>query len=199
MHSNIIFSILLYFSCGILRSRFKTNITYAFVISHIYDACHSRLILFDFILSSVGVSIKTDFALDNWIYCTLYSQTVRDYRQYSAIAILHTLQFIIAHALGFSVFSTRMLATDISQSQCNFKSHIKSSFHILIPFLSLFCSRQFPRLDSIQLRPETRLLTSRLLFCTTPCCRTLLYKHFRRTTQKTQPLLLRRCFYRTIA
>jgi hypothetical protein len=32
---------------------------------------------------------------------------------YIAIAILHTLQFTIAHALGFSVFTSRLLATDL--------------------------------------------------------------------------------------
>jgi hypothetical protein len=33
-------------------------------------------------------------------------------RNYSAIADLHTLQFTITHALGFSVFTSRILATD---------------------------------------------------------------------------------------
>jgi hypothetical protein len=80
------------------------------------------------------------------IYCTLYLHTVRDYTQYSALAILHTSQFTVAHALGFSVFTSRILATDISQSHCNFKSHAKCSFHSLIPFLPLFCSCQFRRL-----------------------------------------------------
>jgi hypothetical protein len=32
---------------------------------------------------------------------------------YSAIADLHTLEFIVTHALGFSVFTSRILATDI--------------------------------------------------------------------------------------
>jgi hypothetical protein len=31
---------------------------------------------------------------------------------YSAIADLHTLQFTVTHALGFSVFTSRILATD---------------------------------------------------------------------------------------
>jgi hypothetical protein len=33
-----------------------------------------------------------------------YTFTTRDYRQYSAIADLHTLQFTAAHTLGFTVF-----------------------------------------------------------------------------------------------
>jgi hypothetical protein len=41
---------------------------------------------------------------------------------YSAIADLHTLQFTVTHALGFSVFTSRILATD---------------FHIVVIPLSL--------------------------------------------------------------
>jgi hypothetical protein len=43
---------------------------------------------------------------------------------YSAIAILHTLEFTVAHALGFSVFTSRILATDLSQSHYHFNSHM---------------------------------------------------------------------------
>jgi hypothetical protein len=46
---------------------------------------------------------------------TLYFQT-RDYRQYIAIADVHTLQFTVTRALGFSVFTSRILATDLQQS-----------------------------------------------------------------------------------
>jgi hypothetical protein len=46
----------------------------------------------------------------------------RDYRQYGAIALLHILQFTVTrthartHTLGFSVFISRILATDLSVS-----------------------------------------------------------------------------------
>jgi hypothetical protein len=33
--------------------------------------------------------------------------------KYSAIADLHTLQFTVTNALGFSVFASRILATDL--------------------------------------------------------------------------------------
>jgi hypothetical protein len=33
---------------------------------------------------------------------------------YGAIADLHSLQFTVAHALGFSVFTSRLLATDLN-------------------------------------------------------------------------------------
>jgi hypothetical protein len=44
-------------------------------------------------------------------------------------------QFTVAHALGLSVFTSRILATDLSQSRCHFNSHITSSWHSLILFL----------------------------------------------------------------
>jgi hypothetical protein len=68
------------------------------------------------ILSGAGglrVTYKTGFGLDNWIYWPLYIHMIRNYRQYSAIADLHTLQFTVTYALGFSVFISRILATDL--------------------------------------------------------------------------------------
>jgi hypothetical protein len=70
-----------------------------------------------------------------WIYCILYVHTLRGCMKYSAIAILHTFQLTVTHALGLSVFTSRTLATDLSQSRCHIYSHIKSSWHNLIPFL----------------------------------------------------------------
>jgi hypothetical protein len=49
--------------------------------------------------------------------------------------------------LGFSVFTSRLLAMGLSQSHWHFKSHVMSSLHCLIPLLPLFCSCQFQRLD----------------------------------------------------
>jgi hypothetical protein len=37
-----------------------------------------------------------------------------NYNQYSVIADLHTFQFTVAHALGFSVSTSRLLATDLN-------------------------------------------------------------------------------------
>jgi hypothetical protein len=58
------------------------------------------------------------------------------YRQYSAIADLHTLYSTVAHALGFSVSTSRLLATDLRQKLA-LKSlqvlHIKSCNHTLNP------------------------------------------------------------------
>jgi hypothetical protein len=96
-------------------------------------------------------------------------------RQYSAISGLDTLQFTVTHALGFSVFTSRILATDLQQYHCNLKSHTKSSIHSLIPLLTLFCNCQ---LSSIPLlsgsypcrlasRNSTHFFSTELFFITT--------------------------------
>jgi hypothetical protein len=123
------------------------------------------------------VTYKTGFGLDDWIYCTLCIHTTWDYRQYSATAILHTFQFTVAHSLGFSVLTSCILVVDLSQSHCHFKSHMKSSFPSLIPFLPLFCNCQ---LSSIPLLPSS--YPSRL--ASRNSTRLLLYaaKHFFITT-----------------
>jgi hypothetical protein len=105
--------------------------------------------------------------MDDWIYCTLYIHTFRDYRRYSAIAILHTVQFTVAHALWFSVLTSCILATDVSQSRCNFRSHMKSSWHNRIPFLPFILNHLL--LSS----SELDTIPSRLLHFTT----TVLYSY----------------------
>jgi hypothetical protein len=112
--------------------------------------------------------------LDDWIYWHL-THTIRDYEQYSTIADLHTSQFTVTHTLGFSVFTSCALATDSYQSHCNFKSHMKSSLHSLIPFLP-----SYPRRLASQ--------NSTLFYAATASFETLLYNHFAWTTQKTQLL-----------
>jgi hypothetical protein len=41
-----------------------------------------------------------------------------NYNQYSAIADLHILQFTVTHALEFSVFISRILATELELFHC---------------------------------------------------------------------------------
>jgi hypothetical protein len=50
---------------------------------------------------------------DDCIYCSFFTITLT-YNQYSAINDLHTFQFTVAHALGFSVSTSRILATDLN-------------------------------------------------------------------------------------
>jgi hypothetical protein len=83
------------------------------------------------ILSRVGVTIKRRFGLGDWIYWPLIHSYTWGLRQYSAIADLHT--FTIHRYTR----SSRILATDSSQSHWHFRAHVKSSCHSLIPFLAI--------------------------------------------------------------
>jgi hypothetical protein len=53
-----------------------------------------------------------------------------NYNYYSAIADLHNLQFTVAHALGFPVFISRLLATDL-----NTESSTSNHYEVFLPFL----------------------------------------------------------------
>jgi hypothetical protein len=53
----------------------------------------------------------------------LFHKHLENTDNYSAIDILHSLQFIVANALGFSVFISPVPATDFSPSDRNFTSH----------------------------------------------------------------------------
>jgi hypothetical protein len=79
-----------------------------------------------------------------------------------------------SHALGFSAFIIRILATDLQQSHCNFKAHMKSSFRSLIPVLPLFCNCHFRRLSSAPLLPSSYdgRLASRNSILHSLCCST---------------------------
>jgi hypothetical protein len=64
------------------------------------------------------------------------------------------------------LLTTRILATDLSQPHCHFKSYIKSSCHSLVPFLPLQMPIPKTRLHSVpssypgRLAPESRPFTS---------------------------------------
>jgi hypothetical protein len=82
---------------------------------------------------------------------------------YSDIAF----KFIVVRALCISVFASRLLETDSSQSLCDFKSHVKSSCHSLILFLSFLLNHlelPSPGLDPIHFFLD--YFASRLLFST---------------------------------
>jgi hypothetical protein len=59
---------------------------------------------------------KTGSSSDDWIYSQLVTHSLiitLTHRQYSFISRLHQLQFTVAHALGFLVATSRLLATDV--------------------------------------------------------------------------------------
>jgi hypothetical protein len=121
------------------------------------------------------VTHMDDLQMDfDWVTGMIASYT------FTQFAILHTFLFTVKHAQWFSDFTSRVLATDLLQSQCNFKSHLESSLYRLIPF-PLFLQLAIPR---------TRLSSSRLLFCTPSTTPTILpntsYTYFARTPWKAQ-------------
>jgi hypothetical protein len=63
------------------------------------------------ILSRVLVTID-GVRIGNWVYSRLI-QSTRTYEQYNAIADLNNLQFAVTHALGFSVFTSRIVVTEL--------------------------------------------------------------------------------------
>jgi hypothetical protein len=159
----------------------------------------------------VGAWHKMGFGLDDWIYYILYIhnsglQVIQCYccsTHFPVHCYTHT------HTLGFSVFTSCLLETDLSV--CNFKSHMKSSLHHLILFLALIPQLPIPktRLHSTPLLPssyagrlESRPFTSNsttVLFSTWSHFLTVpFYNPLAWTTQKTQPLLLGRCVYRSV-
>jgi hypothetical protein len=50
--------------------------------------------------------------------------------KYSAIADLHTFQFTVAHALGFPVFTSRLLGTYL-----NTETSTSTHYEVFLPFL----------------------------------------------------------------
>jgi hypothetical protein len=72
----------------------------------------------------------TGSSSDDWIYYigTLVKISL-NYNQYSAIADLHNLQFTVAHAVGFPVF-TLLLVTDI-----NTETSTSNHYEVFSPFL----------------------------------------------------------------
>jgi hypothetical protein len=67
--------------------------------------------------------------VSDWIYQPLIQSLNYSHYTDSAIGDLHNLQFTGTHALGFSVFTSRILATKLKLSHCDliFESHVKSS------------------------------------------------------------------------
>jgi hypothetical protein len=108
----------------------------------------------------------------DWIYCTLYSI----FTQFGttgnrALSLMYTVYSSPLHTRLDSQSSLVVSWQLIYHSLTNFKSRVMPSFHSLTPFLPLFCSCQFRRLDSIKFlcsqahipagwRLETRLFTS---------------------------------------
>jgi hypothetical protein len=53
-----------------------------------------------------------------------------NYSQYSDVADLHSLEFTVAHALEFPVFTSSLLATDL-----NTETSTSNHYEVLLPFM----------------------------------------------------------------
>jgi hypothetical protein len=134
-------------------------------------------------------------------FIATYTFTTRDYRQQNAIAILHTLQITVTHALDISIFTSRILATDFIAVSLLFQITHGVFFSQPNSFLAIIPQLPIPMpgfLNLIPLLPSSYpgRMASRnstrqfqLLFCWTHP-----YNHFAWTTQQTHPLLLRNVF-----
>jgi hypothetical protein len=97
----------------LLTQHFNKRLFYLMVIN---IQCNGEMSSYNIITCrGLCVTYKTGSELYDWIYYNLYIHITRDYRQYSAITDLHTFQFTVTHAPGFPVFTSRILATDLSQ------------------------------------------------------------------------------------
>jgi hypothetical protein len=87
------------------------------------------------------------------------------YRQYSAIADLHTFQFTVPYALIFSVSSSRLLATDLNTETITSSLkilHIISSNRILYPHRPTSCSLLYSGSTLLCSRDSTATISSSL-------------------------------------
>jgi hypothetical protein len=80
---------------------------------------------------------------DDWIYWCFFTITL-SYNQYSAIADLHAFRFIVAHALEYSVSTSRILATDLHTGTITWNHYevflsflLQSPWTAISPILSL--------------------------------------------------------------
>jgi hypothetical protein len=62
-------------------------------------------------VGGLRVTHETGSGFDDWIYCTLYIHTTRDYRQLQRYRYSTHFQFTVTHALGSSVLISRILET----------------------------------------------------------------------------------------
>jgi hypothetical protein len=102
----------------------------------------------------VCVTCKTDVGLDSLTPYTLNSglQVIQRY-----ITDLHTLQFTVTHALGFSVFNSRILATDFITVSLSLQITHEVFFAPPNSFLAI--SSQSPSTSISRTRPSSWQLT----------------------------------------
>jgi hypothetical protein len=84
--------------------------------------------------------------ISSWVTHSLL--IILTHRQYSSIAHLRTFQFTVAHALRFSVFTSRLLATDLNTQTIT----VSLDYTLQVLHIKFFSQRL-----SSQLTPRTNL------------------------------------------
>jgi hypothetical protein len=127
-----------------------------------------------------------------------YTFTTRDWRQYGAIADLHTLQFTLTHALEFSVFSNRILAMDFTTVSLS----LQTTHEVFLQpnsFLAIIVRLPFSKtqLNSIPLLPSSypdRLASQNLTLHSMLLNWILPHNHFTQTPGGTPSSIVPYCF-----
>jgi hypothetical protein len=94
----------------------STNVSHALYTNLELSSSILSFIIKICILSRVGILLRDlydGFSLHDWIYWQLIYSQLATTGNYSATAELHSLQFTVIHAIGFTVFTSRILATDL--------------------------------------------------------------------------------------
>jgi hypothetical protein len=78
----------------------------------------------------VHMTIMTGSSSDDWILLAVWLQPLVITLTYSAITIPHTLQSTVAHALGFSVSTSGLLATGLN-TETNTSNHYEVFLSLL--------------------------------------------------------------------
>jgi hypothetical protein len=143
------------------------------------------------ILSRVRCSVTNNYRFwSGWLNFLSFLCTVSlNYNQYSAFADLHTFQFTFAHALGFCVSTSRILATDLNTGTVTL-NHCEVFLSFLLQSLwtaDSLNSNQFS--NSISTTLYSHSLVSWL--CTHQCYRLSLYRSSMDHTENTALPLLR--------
>jgi hypothetical protein len=74
--------------------------------------------------------------IGTWLQSVLITiNTTHTYKLYSAIDDLQTFQFTAAHALGFSLYTSRLLATDL-----NTETITSNYYEVILSSLTLYSS-----------------------------------------------------------
>jgi hypothetical protein len=112
------------------------------------------------VLSCIRVTRDKKWRVLNWMIGFIGTSVTisANYNQYRAITDLHNLQFTVAHTLGLSVFTSRLLAVDLNRETSTSK-HYEVSCCFFFNHFVLLC----PNLRSTDLHSSLRTCSTLIL------------------------------------